>query len=76
LTSVDGLAQTSMRATFEDLPSWRWRIVDYAEEMVEESSQTFPSIETAVADGSRRLREVDDQDAWSRSDSLHWRPKR
>ena len=43
-------------------PDWRWRIINYAGEMIEESSRTFPSIESAVADGAIRLRERDDHD--------------
>ena len=34
---------------------WRWRIVNYAGEVIEESSDTFASIQTAVAKGSARL---------------------
>lgn len=43
-------------------PDWRWRIVNYAGEMVEESFRTFPSIPTAVAEGMRRLREIGEED--------------
>ena len=43
-------------------PDWRWRIVNYAGEMVEESRETYPSIAVAVAEGNRRLREVDSND--------------
>ena len=43
-------------------PDWRWRIVNYAGEMVEESRETYPSIALAVADGNRRLRLVDGND--------------
>ena len=39
-------------------PDWRWRIVNYDGHMVEESYGTFPSIATAVTDGSRRLTEL------------------
>jgi hypothetical protein len=38
---------------------WQWRIVSYAGETVEESSRTFPTIASAVADGSARLRAMD-----------------
>ena len=48
-------------------PDWRWRIVSYAGELVEESYQTFPSIATAVSDGNRRLREMDVKDLSERS---------
>lgn len=34
---------------------WRWRIVNYAGDVIEESSDTYGSIETAVAKGSARL---------------------
>ncbi|PYM21059.1 MAG: hypothetical protein DMD81_00610 [Candidatus Rokuibacteriota bacterium] len=43
-------------------PDWKWRIVNYAGEMIEESRETYPSIALAVADGNRRLREVDHDD--------------
>lgn len=43
-------------------PDWRWRIVNYVGEMVEESTHAFPSIESAVAEGALRLREIGDQD--------------
>ena len=46
-------------------PDWRWRIVNYAGEMVEESYGSFPSIATAVADGALRLRALDDRDVSS-----------
>jgi hypothetical protein len=36
-------------------PAWRWRIVDYAGQTVEESSQIFPTLATAIAEGGRRL---------------------
>jgi hypothetical protein len=36
-------------------PDWRWRIVNYAGEIIEESRETFPTIATAVAHGTRRL---------------------
>ncbi|MGH7323123.1 MAG: hypothetical protein ACREJ9_00565 [Candidatus Rokuibacteriota bacterium] len=34
---------------------WRWRIMNYAGEVVEESRESFPSIARAVAEGSARL---------------------
>ena len=40
-------------------PNWRWRIVNYAGEMVEESHETFPSIAAAVRAGGRRLHDID-----------------
>jgi hypothetical protein len=39
-------------------PEWRWRIVDYAGAMVEESYQTFPSIAMALTEGTRRMNEL------------------
>jgi len=37
---------------------WRWRIVNYSGEVVEESHAGFPSIAVAIADGAKRLREM------------------
>jgi hypothetical protein len=34
---------------------WRWRIVNYAGEVIEESAEVFGSIAAAVAQGSARL---------------------
>jgi hypothetical protein len=34
---------------------WRWRIVNYAGEVIEESNDIFGSIAAAVAQGSKRL---------------------
>jgi hypothetical protein len=38
---------------------WRWRIVNYAGEVVEESLERFPTIARAIEHGSKRLRQVD-----------------
>jgi hypothetical protein len=43
-------------------PAWRWRIVNYAGEVIEESQGSFPTIALAVADGSRRLKRMDGVD--------------
>ena len=43
-------------------PEWRWRIMDYAGQMIEESDGTFLSIESAVTDGAKRVRARDDRD--------------
>jgi hypothetical protein len=40
-------------------PGWRWRLVNYSGEMVEESRESFPTIGTAVADGKERLVRMD-----------------
>ena len=37
---------------------WRWRIVNYAGEVVEESHGLFSSIKSAVAEGAQRLHEM------------------
>ena len=51
-------------------PDWRWRIVNYAGEMVEESFETFSSIATAVTDGTRRMNELSVEDLSQRSYTL------
>ena len=48
-------------------PEWRWRIVNYSGEMVEESYETFVSIATAVTDGTRRMDELSVKDLADRS---------
>ncbi len=48
-------------------PDWRWRIVNYAGETVEESSRAFSSIAEAVSAGSERLRQMDVVDVSARS---------
>ena len=40
-------------------PLWRWRIVNYEGETIEESRETFPTIASAVEDGAKRLRQMD-----------------
>ena len=39
-------------------PEWRWRIVSYAGDTVEESRDTFVSISAAVAQGTARMLEL------------------
>ena len=50
-------------------PDWRWRIVNYAGDVIEESRETYPSISAAVAKGTERLivLNVVDRSAPSRS---------
>ena len=36
-------------------PGWRWRIVNYAGEIIEESREQFATIAGAVARGTERL---------------------
>jgi hypothetical protein len=40
-------------------PDWRWRIVNYAGETVEESRGAFATIALAMADGRKRLSQLD-----------------
>lgn len=51
-------------------PEWRWRIVNYTGEMVEESYDTFRSIATAVTDGQRRMGELDARDLADRNQTF------
>jgi hypothetical protein len=39
-------------------PGWRWRIINYAGETVEESRDMFATIALAVASGTKRVREM------------------
>ena len=36
-------------------PDWRWRIVNYAGETIQESRETFPTIAAAVARGTQYM---------------------
>jgi hypothetical protein len=60
-------------------PDWRWRIVDYAGQIVEESSQSYPSIAVAVGFGKRRLEELNIRDVSVNGSSYrstsHLRPR-
>lgn len=47
-------------------PSWRWRIVNYAGEVVEESEASFPSIRSAVTDGTTRMKKMNTIDRSTR----------
>ena len=51
--------QVAAIATPRDNFLWRWRIVNYAGEVVEESRETFPTIASAVQHGSKRLEQMD-----------------
>ena len=62
-------------------PAWRWRIVSYAGEVIEESREAFTSIAAAVASGNLRLRQIDVPDrsisprtGWSSSRLRRTRP--
>jgi hypothetical protein len=48
-------------------PEWRWRIVNYKGEMVEESYETFRSIAMAVTEGMRRMDELNVKDLAERT---------
>lgn len=52
-------------------PSWRWRIVNYAGEILEESRDTFATIAAAVASGTKRLVSLDIVDR--SAPSINWR---
>ena len=54
--------QVAAVSTPQDGGSWRWRIVNYAGEIVEESRETFTTIASAVEHGSRRLTQMDGVD--------------
>jgi hypothetical protein len=59
---VDGRPKPPMQVVAFSTPRdplWRWRIVNYAGETIEESRETFPTIAGAVEVGSRRLRRMD-----------------
>jgi len=42
-----------------DRPEWRWRISNYAGEMIDESRDRFPTIAAAVEEGARVLAKMD-----------------
>jgi hypothetical protein len=46
-------------STPQEDAGWRWRIVNYAGEVVEESVECFPTIASAIEQGSKRLRQID-----------------
>jgi hypothetical protein len=47
-------------------PEWRWRIVNYSGEVVEESSGSFGTIAVALALGTQRLHDMDTRDLSTR----------
>jgi hypothetical protein len=58
---------------------WRWRIVSYSGETVEESFTSFETIALAVAEGTKRLRDQTDRDlgVFARThSSMAWRRRR
>jgi hypothetical protein len=44
-------------------PDWRWRIVDYNDQTIQESYTGFPTIAVAVVEGNKRPRNDADRDA-------------
>ena|SRR5262245_3088085 len=47
--------QVAAVSTPQDAACWRWRIVNYAGEIVEESRETYTTIGRAIEEGSKRL---------------------
>jgi hypothetical protein len=54
-------------------PDWRWRIVNNAGEIVEESRRGFPSIAAAIADGMKTLHAMSEVDTSQRPAPPKWR---
>jgi hypothetical protein len=50
--------QVAAVTTPQDQSRWRWRIVNYAGELVEESRETFATIASAVEQGSKRVQQM------------------
>ena len=55
-------------------PSWRWRIVNYAGEVVAESREGFASIRDALVHGKERLAAMD-ADQSQAAKPLNWRAR-
>ena len=53
------------------VPDWRWRIVNYAGDILEESRDTFSTIAAAVASGTERLVSLNIVDR--SAPSINWR---
>jgi hypothetical protein len=53
--------------------SWRWRIVNYADEVIAESEQAFPSIHAALAHGKEQLATMNVDQA--QEVTLNWRTR-
>lgn len=53
-------------------PEWRWRIVNYAGETIEESRDGFATIGAAVAKGAKRLGEMDVVDTSATISRRRW----
>jgi hypothetical protein len=48
-------------------PDWRWRIINNAGEIVEESHEGFPSMAVVIAEGKKRLEAMNAVDPVDRS---------
>ena len=51
--------QVAAVSTPQDNARWRWRIVNYAGEVLEESRETYPTIASAIEVGAKRLSQMD-----------------
>jgi hypothetical protein len=61
-------------------PDWRWRIVNYAGEVLEESHTAFRTIPAAIAEGTKRMAEMNITDrsvplARTRGSTFHRRSR-
>lgn len=52
-------------------PDWRWRIVSYNGETVEESRETFTSIAAALVSGQERMSQMNADDTAPPSRNWH-----
>ena len=62
VAAVEGAGGASMQVgafSTPGKPHWRWRIVNYAGETIEESPASFATIALAMADGRKRLGQLD-----------------
>jgi hypothetical protein len=53
-------------------PDWRWRIINNAGEIVEESHEGFPSMAVAIAKGAERLEAMNTVDRSARPVWTRW----
>jgi hypothetical protein len=57
-------------------PDWRWRIVNDAGEILEESDEGFPSVAMAIAKGTERLEVMNTVDRSERPVRIRWTGRR
>jgi hypothetical protein len=60
---VEGIQMNVLAISTPGHPDWRWRIVNYDGQTIEESYTGFPTIAAAVAGGNERLRDHPDRNA-------------